>query len=39
MIHMRPFNEFEENNLTFLAQKSIEFTLVQITTTGYKKVF
>lgn len=37
MIHMRPFNEFEENNLTFLAQKSIEFTLVQITATGYKK--
>ncbi len=37
MIHMRLFNEFEESNLTFLTQKSIEFTLVQITATGYKK--
>lgn len=37
MIHMRPFNKFEERNLTFLAQCSIEHTLVQITATGYKK--
>lgn len=37
MIHMRPFNEFEEHNLTFLTQKNVEFTLVQITSTGYKK--
>lgn len=37
MIHMRPFNKFEENNLTFLTQKNIEHTLVQITETGYKK--
>lgn len=37
MIHMRPFNKFEENNLTFLTQNSIECTLVQITATGYKK--
>lgn len=37
MIHMRPFNKFEENNLKFLTQKNIEYTLVQITDTGYKK--
>lgn len=37
MIHMRQFNSFEERNLAFLTQKSIEFTLVQITETGYKK--
>lgn len=34
---MRPFNEFEENNLKFLTQKNIEHTLVQITETGYNK--
>lgn len=37
MIHMRNFNSFEMRNLTFLTQKSIEYTLVQITETGYKK--
>lgn len=37
MIHMRQFNSFEEKNLTFLTQKSIEYTLVQITATGFKK--
>lgn len=37
MIHMRQFNKFEERNLTFLVQKSIEFTLVQITEVGYRK--
>ena len=37
MVHMRPFNKFEERNLTFLTRKSIECTLVQITATGYKK--
>lgn len=37
MIHMRAFTGFEEKNLTFLTQKSIEYTLVQITATGYKK--
>jgi hypothetical protein len=37
MIHMRHFNRFEENNLKFLTQKNIEYTLVQITETGYKK--
>ena len=34
---MRHFNRFEENNLKFLTQKNIEYTLVQITETGYKK--
>lgn len=34
---MRSFNEFEENNLKFLTQKNIEYTLVQITETGYNK--
>lgn len=37
MIHMRSFNKFEENNLKFLTQKNIEYTIVQITETGYKK--
>lgn len=37
MVHMRSFNKFEENNLKFLTQKNIEYTLVQITETGYKK--
>lgn len=39
MIHMRNFNEFEVRNITFLTQKNIEYTLVQITETGFKKVF
>ena len=37
MIHMRSFNKFEESNLKFLTQKNIEYTLVQITETGYRK--
>ena len=37
MIHMRKFNEFEEQNIKFLTQKNIEYTLVQITETGFKK--
>lgn len=37
MIHMREFNEFEIRNLKYLTQKNIEFTLVHITATGYKK--
>ncbi len=36
MIHMRKFNEFEEQNIKFLTQKNIEYTLVQITETGFK---
>lgn len=34
---MRNFNEFEVRNITFLTQKNIEYTLVQITETGFKK--
>lgn len=34
---MRIFNEFEVRNITFLTQKNIEYTLVQITETGFKK--
>ncbi len=34
---MRAFTAFEERNFKFLTQKSIEFTLVQATTTGLKK--
>lgn len=37
MIHMRSFNSFEVRNLKFLTQKNIEYTLVQITETGYHK--
>ena len=37
MIHMRAFNEFEIKNIKYLTQKNIEFTLVHITATGYKK--
>lgn len=37
MIHMRAFNKFELNNLAYLTSQSIEYTLVQITATGYKK--
>lgn len=37
MLHMKSFNKFEGNNLKFLTQKNIEYTLVQITGTGYKK--
>lgn len=36
-MHMRKFNSFEEANLVFLTRKSIQYTLVQITETGYKK--
>ena len=34
---MRQFNSFEEKNFRYLTQKSIEYTLVQITSTGFKK--
>ena len=37
MIHMRAFNKFELDNLAYLTSQSIEYTLVQITATGYKK--
>ena len=37
MIHMRPFNKFEENNLKYLVNKQIEYATIQITATGLKK--
>ncbi|MCD8393784.1 MAG: MvaI/BcnI family restriction endonuclease [Bacteroidales bacterium] len=37
MIHMRPFTRFEERNITFLVNHSVDFTLVQLTATGLKK--
>lgn len=37
MIHMRPFNKFEEKNIAFLVNHNVDFTLVQITATGLKK--
>lgn len=37
MIHMRDYTAFEMKNLEFLSQKSIEYTTVQITDTGFEK--
>lgn len=37
MIHMRPFTPFEEKNMAFMVNHNVEFTLVQITSTGLKK--
>lgn len=37
MIHMRPYNDFELNNIQFLVNKQINFTTIQITETGLKK--
>lgn len=37
MIHMRAYNTFEAKNVKFLVNKSIDFTTIQITETGYKK--
>lgn len=37
MIHMRPYNSFEEKNVKFLVDHQIEFTTIQITETGLKK--
>ena len=37
MIHMRPYNAFETNNVKFLVDKQVEFTTIQITETGLKK--
>lgn len=34
---MRPFNSFEERNLRFLTQNSVECAFIQITETGYCK--
>ena len=37
MIHMRPFNSFEKQNIEYLVNHNIPFTQVQITATGLKK--
>ena len=37
MIHMRPYNAFEAENVKFLVDKQIEFATIQITETGLKK--
>lgn len=37
MIHMRPYNSFEETNVKFLVDKQIQFTTLQVTETGLKK--
>ncbi len=34
---MRPFNEFEQNNLKFLVNHNVKFTQVEVTSTGLKK--
>ncbi|MEE1022644.1 MAG: hypothetical protein U0L83_05895 [Muribaculaceae bacterium] len=37
MIHMRPYNAFETQNVKFLVNKQVEFATIQITETGLKK--
>ncbi|MDE6301461.1 MAG: hypothetical protein K2M19_07065 [Muribaculaceae bacterium] len=37
MIHMRPYNTFETNNVKFLVDKQVQFATIQITETGLKK--
>ncbi|MBD5170877.1 MAG: MvaI/BcnI restriction endonuclease family protein [Bacteroidales bacterium] len=37
MMHMRPYNAFENKNVKFLVDKQIEFATIQITETGLKK--
>lgn len=37
MVHMRPYNAFETNNVKFLVDKQVEFATIQITATGLKK--
>lgn len=37
MIHMRPYNAFETQNVKFLVDKQVEFATIQITETGLKK--
>lgn len=38
MIHMRPFTELEERNMTFLVNMNVQFTQLQITCTGNTKL-
>jgi len=37
MVHMRPFNAFEQQNLKFLVNHNIKFTQVEVTPTGLSK--
>lgn len=37
MIHMRPYNDFENKNIKFLVNNQVDFTTIQITETGLKK--
>ncbi len=37
MINMRPFTPLEEKNMAFMVNHNVEFTLVQITSTGLRK--
>lgn len=37
MTHMRPYNDFESDNVKWLVDKQVEFTTIQITETGLKK--
>lgn len=37
MIHMRPYNAFETENIKYLVDKQVEFATIQITETGLKK--
>lgn len=37
MLHMRPYNTFENRNVKYLVDKQIEFATIQITQTGFKK--
>jgi len=37
MVHMRPFNAFEQKNLKFLVNHNIKFTQVEVTPTGLSK--
>ena len=37
MVHMRPFTEFEQKNLSFLVNHNVKFTQVETTPTGLEK--
>lgn len=37
MIHMRPFNAFEDSNAKFLVSKQVDFATIEATETGLKK--
>lgn len=37
MVHMRPYNAHETENVKFLVGKQVSFTTIQVTETGFKK--